>query len=115
VIVADARKVVDRLGTVAKLPVEVVPFGWETTAARLEGLGATGALRLGANGQPFRTDSGNLIVDCAFGAIEEPAALDQAIGQTIGVVESGLFIGMAQTALVAYGDGVHRLTRSATG
>lgn len=115
VIVADARKLVDRLGTVAKLPVEVVAFGWETTAARLERLGATPALRLGASGQPFRTDSGNLIVDCAFGPIDDPTALDQAIGQTIGVVETGLFIGMAWMALVADGDGVHRLTRSGAG
>jgi ribose 5-phosphate isomerase A len=114
VIVADARKLVDRLGTVAKLPIEVVPFGWETTAARLERLGATTTLRVGAHGQPLRTDSGNLILDCGFGPIAEPAALDQAIGQTVGVVETGLFIGMAEMAVVADGSGVHRLHRSTT-
>ena len=52
-------------------------------------------------GQPYRTDEGHLILDCAFGAIDRPAELEQAIGQTIGVVESGLFIGMASVALVA--------------
>ena len=60
-------------------------------------------------GQPFHTDGGNLILDCDFGLIADPAALDQAIGQTIGVVETGLFIGMASMALVADHTGVHRI------
>jgi ribose 5-phosphate isomerase A len=114
VIVADARKRVDRLGGTAKLPVEVVPFGWQTTAARLARLGANPALR-GGEAAPFRTDGGNLILDCDFGLIAEPAALDRAIGQTIGVVETGLFIGMASMALVADHTGVHRIVAPAAG
>jgi ribose 5-phosphate isomerase A len=111
VIVADAKKLVTKLGGTAPLPVEVVPFGWETTAARLGRLGTEPVLRKGRDGQPFRTDGGNLILDCAFGLIGDPAALDQAIGQTVGVVESGLFVGMADTAIVGGDDGIVRYSR----
>jgi ribose 5-phosphate isomerase A len=108
VIVADKRKLVERLGGTAKLPVEVVPFGWETTADRLARLGINPALR-GGEQSPFRTDGGNLILDCDVGQIADPAVLDRAIGQTVGVVETGLFIGMASIALVADHTGVHRI------
>ena len=111
VIVADGRKLVDRLGGTTPVPVEVVPFGWETTNERLRRLGSEPALRRGADGQPFRTDGGNLILDCAFGPIDDPARLDEAIGQTIGVVETGIFIGMAYLALVADETNVQQLTR----
>jgi ribose 5-phosphate isomerase A len=110
VIVADARKRVEQLGSTVRLPVEIVPFGWETTADRLARLDAKPVLRVTDNGAPFRTDGGNLIVDCDFGPIADPAALDLAIGQTIGVVETGLFIGMARLAVVADDAGIHRLT-----
>jgi ribose 5-phosphate isomerase A len=112
IIVADAPKLVDRLGGTAPVPVEVVPFGWETTAGRLRRLDTEPVLRLDAAGQPFRTDGGNLILDCPFGPIADPAALDQAIGQTVGVVETGLFLGMANLALVATDSGIVRLSRS---
>jgi ribose 5-phosphate isomerase A len=107
VIVGDETKLVDRLGKTS-VPVEVVTFGWEVTSERLARLGSNPVLRL-ADGQPFRTDEGHLILDCAFGAIDDPAALEQAIGQTVGVVESGLFIGMTSLALVATGTGVIEL------
>jgi ribose 5-phosphate isomerase A len=112
IIVADAPKLVDRLGGTAPVPVEIVPFGWETTSARLAKLGATPALRRTSAGEPFRTDGGNLIVDCHVGPISDPAALDQAIGQTIGVVETGLFIAMAKQAFVAVDQSVREITRS---
>jgi ribose 5-phosphate isomerase A len=112
IIVADAPKLVDRLGGTAPVPVEIVPFGWETTAARLEKLGANPALRRTQAGEPFRTDGGNLIVDCHVGPIADPAALDQSIGQTIGVVETGLFVSMAKQAFVAVDQSVREITRS---
>jgi ribose 5-phosphate isomerase A len=110
IIVADGRKLVERLGTTAVVPVEVVPFGWETTAERLRRLGAGPQPRRDAAGALFRTDSGNHILDCRFGPIADPAGLDQAIGQTVGVVETGLFIGMAAMALVADDNGIRRLS-----
>ena len=71
-----------------------------------------GHRRRDAGGQPYRTDSGNLILDCVFGPIDDPAGLDRAIGQTIGVVETGLFIGIAELALVADAAGVQRVVKS---
>ncbi len=112
VIVADDGKLVDRLGAGAPVPVEVVAFGWESTAARLAGLGARPVLRARGQaedqGEPFRTDGGNLILDCAFAPIADPAALDRALAQVVGVVETGLFVGMATLAFVASADGVRR-------
>jgi ribose 5-phosphate isomerase A len=112
VIVADSKKLVDRLGTTAPLPIEVVPFGWETTAARLRRLETEPVLRKGSDGQPFHTDGGNLILDCRFGSITDPAGLDLAIRRTIGVVETGLFIGMADTVIVGADDGIVRYSRA---
>jgi ribose 5-phosphate isomerase A len=111
VIVADEPKLVPGLGGTVPLPVEVVTFGWETTLARIAALGAKPILRAGTDGQPFRSDGGNLILDCHFGAITDPAGLERELSNTIGVVESGLFIGMATTALVATATGIVRLDR----
>jgi len=110
VIVADGRKLVERLGQTAVVPVEVVPFGWETTRERLRLLGTDPQPRRDAAGQLFCTDGGNRILDCKFASIADPAALEQAIGQIVGVVEVGLFIGMAELALVSDDNGVRRLT-----
>lgn len=111
-IIVDGAKLVDRLGTQAPVPVEVVTFGWEVTQAALEALGAGARLRLTPNGGPFVTDSGNHILDCSFGPITDPAGLEQRIGRIVGVVESGLFIGRAGPVFVADSAGVHRLDRS---
>jgi ribose 5-phosphate isomerase A len=112
VIVADEPKLVARLGETTAVPVEVVPFGWETTLARIVALGGAQVLpRRGADGQIFRTDGGNMILDCGFGPIADPEHLDEALSGIIGVVETGLFIRMANTALVATADGVLRLDR----
>ncbi len=107
VIVADDRKLVDQLGA-TWLPVEVVIFGWETTADRISALGGDPRLRVADDGTPFRTDGGNLILDCAFGLIADPSALDRSLSQTTGVIETGLFIGIASSAFVAGESGVLR-------
>ncbi len=112
VIVADASKLVDRLGARAPVPVEVVAFGWETTAARLAELGAQPRLRPDGEGA-FRTDGGNLILDCAIGLIDDAAALDRTMRAVIGVVETGLFVGMAERVLIAGAEGVRTLVRPA--
>ncbi|HET6520156.1 MAG TPA: ribose-5-phosphate isomerase RpiA [Geminicoccaceae bacterium] len=111
VIVADEGKLVGRLGERAPVPVEVVAFGWEVTARRLADLGARAARRTGADGQPFVTDGGNYILDCAFGPIEDPAGLEARLARVVGVVESGLFVGLATEAIVAGADGVQTITR----
>lgn len=111
VIVGDQGKLVDQLGT-TPVPVEVVEFGWQTTQARIEALGGMPVLRMGPNGTPFRTDGGNLILDCAFGLIADPAALETRLKATLGVIATGLFIGMARSAYVAGPDGVRVLSSS---
>ncbi|HSU05297.1 MAG TPA: ribose-5-phosphate isomerase RpiA [Acetobacteraceae bacterium] len=114
VIVADERKWVDRLGETSAIPVEVVPFGWETTAVRIERLGGEPQLRLGADGAPYCTDGGNMILDCGFGAISDPVKLDRALSMVTGVIETGLFIGMASIVFVAGDSGVRRFDAAPT-
>ncbi|HTZ78099.1 MAG TPA: ribose-5-phosphate isomerase RpiA [Stellaceae bacterium] len=111
-IIVDETKLVERLGVGTPVPVEVVAFGLEATRATLEALGARAQMRRAPGGEPFRTDGGNLILDCDFGAIADPAALERRIGSVVGVVESGLFIGRADCVFVAGADGVRRLDRS---
>jgi ribose 5-phosphate isomerase A len=113
VIIADESKRVRRLGTRAPLPVEVIPFGWTTHLAFFERLGAAQpALRRLATGEPYRTDSGNFIVDCRFpGGIKDPPALARALAKRPGIVEDGLFLKMAHVAFVAGPGGVKQLTR----
>ena len=109
VITVDGIKLVDRLGTHAPVPVEVIDFGLEATQTALEVLGADTRLRLLPGGDPFVTDSGNRILDCNFGGINDPARLDERIRSVVGVVESGLFIGRASLVFVAETTGVRRL------
>jgi ribose 5-phosphate isomerase A len=110
-IIVDERKVVHQLGSRAKVPVEVAQFGWQATARRLAKLNGNPVLRLSADNQPFVTDGGNYILDCAFGAISSPAALDRELNDVVGVVEHGLFIGVASQALVGAQEGIRVLDR----
>lgn len=106
IIIADESKLVDRLGAHFAIPVEVVQFGWQSVEGRLGSLGAKTTLRSGTDERPFVTDGGNFIVDCLFGPIEEPAALEQELNNVVGVVEHGLFLNMTARAIVAGRDGV---------
>lgn len=108
VVVADSSKLVDRLGS-GTLPVEVVPFQWRRTARRLGALGADWALRGGIEA-PFVSDNGNLIVDLTFArGIEAPEELGRALKAMSGVVDHGLFLGLATLCLVGDGAAVRRL------
>ncbi len=98
VIIAAAEKLVAQLGTRMPLPVEVIPYGWARSAQALEPLGLKPTLRAAA-GQPFVTDGGHYIVDCATGPIAEPAQLAQDIKALTGIVDHGLFIGLADAAM----------------
>ncbi|MGF1473816.1 MAG: ribose-5-phosphate isomerase RpiA [Rubrobacteraceae bacterium] len=99
VVVADSSKLVDALGE-GTLPVEVEPFGWETTVKALAGLGSEPELRM-ANQQPFVTDGGHYTVDCRFSSIPEPGALEAEIKGIPGALECGLFVGLSKAAVVA--------------
>jgi ribose 5-phosphate isomerase A len=117
VVIADASKRVETLGAFA-LPVEIDPFGARSTKRRIEavatGLGLVGqaTIRQTRRDAPFLTDGGNYIVDCAYGAIPDPEALARGLDATVGVVEHGLFIGIATSVLVASETGVETLGES---
>lgn len=106
IVVADASKLVDSLGR-DLLPVEVEPFGWESTFDALSSLNCEPHLRpLGDDSeQPFVTDGGHYTVDCRFSSITDPASLEAEIKQIPGALECGLFVGLAQKAFVAHEDG----------
>ena len=108
-VIVDSSKLVPRLGGV-RLPVEVVRFAWQATDRHLRRLGAETVLREGGDGAPFVTDNGNHILDCRL-AIDDPQGIDRAIGRIPGVVETGLFIGMATKVVVGTQDGPHILER----
>jgi ribose 5-phosphate isomerase A len=105
VIIADDTKLVEQLGSKMPVPVEVIPFGWQSTQRRLEALGCKAALREG-----FTTDGGHYILDCAFGPIADVVSLATSIDSIVGVVEHGLFLGMATQAFVASERGVTALS-----
>jgi ribose 5-phosphate isomerase A len=111
IVLADETKLVAQLGTRAPLPVEVVEFGLPLATRRLSDLGGVPTLRRRADGGPFRTDEGHVILDCRFPGIPDPAALNAAINGIPGVVEHGLFVGMATLAVVAGLAGVTTLAR----
>jgi ribose 5-phosphate isomerase A len=111
VVIADASKKVATLGAFP-LPLEVAPFGLTATRNMITALAADVGcegdikVRVLAGGKPFLTDGGNLILDCHFGRIAEPEELDEALKLIPGVVENGLFIGIADLAVIAGADGV---------
>jgi len=103
--VVDGSKIVGTLGEKAPLPVEVTAFGWEATARRLAALGGAPVLRQ-RDGAPVRTDGGNLVLDCGgFAPIRDPEGLQARIKTIAGVVETGLFLGGAEQAIVGQADG----------
>jgi ribose 5-phosphate isomerase A len=109
VVVADSSKVVPVLGKFP-LPVEVISFARTVVEKKIVSLGASPKLRLKPDGSPFLTDNGNQILDCSFGKIDDPPALALALSNTPGIVEHGLFIGLASVALVGRGDRVEELS-----
>jgi ribose 5-phosphate isomerase A len=117
VVIADDSKLVTMLGAFP-LPVEVVPFGFAATRRMVEAMatqaGCKGLItqRLAKGGGPFITDQGNFILDCAFGRIPEPEVLAYALKRVPGVVEHGLFLGVADMAIVGTSGGVQLLQRA---
>jgi ribose 5-phosphate isomerase A len=111
IVVADASKAVARLGAFP-LPVEVTPFGHTLTARRIEaalrdsGCAGSAVVLRQRGGAPFVTDGGNYILDARAGVIPDPEGLADALKRIVGVVEHGLFIGLARTAILGTAEGV---------
>jgi ribose 5-phosphate isomerase A len=111
VIVVDETKLVEKLGSKAVVPVEVVPFASDFVALRLARWGGEPELRQ-KDGQPFVSDNGNYIVDWKCGPIDDPALMEKQIKGMTGVVDSGLFCHVAQLVIVAGSGGVRKMTRN---
>lgn len=105
IVIVGPDKIVRRLGEKFLLPVEALPFGWKQVSNALESLGCQAHLRKTPAGGTFVTDNGNFILDCRFGGIGDPAALEREIDRIPGVVESGLFVGLADKLVIGYEDG----------
>lgn len=108
VVVVDASKLVPVLGAKFLLPVEVLPLGWTHTARRIAATGCTPVRRERA-GAPFVTDNGNFVLDCRYPGIPDPAGLQRWLDGIVGVVDHGLFVGMAGRVVVADAQGRVRL------
>ncbi len=106
IVVADGSKLVDSLGE-HPLPVEVEPFGWETTLQNLASLGCEPELRMDVKERknPFVTDGGHYTADCRFASIPDPAGLEREVKSIPGALECGLFVGLARAAVVSRPDG----------
>ncbi|MCH5600536.1 ribose-5-phosphate isomerase RpiA [Niabella ginsengisoli] len=98
IIVTDSSKLVHELGKF-KVPVEVIPFARAYVMRKLQAIGGIGLVRI-KDGKEYITDQGNIIIDADFGLIENPAALDEQLNQIVGVVEHGLFIGLAHKVIM---------------
>jgi ribose 5-phosphate isomerase A len=109
VIICDPSKVVPRLGK-APLPVEVLRFGWMATRSRLERLPSRARLRE-KDGAPFVSDNKNFIIDCQFRQIQDPEQLEEDINTIAGVVENGLFVGLATSVVVGKTDGTFQVLK----
>ncbi len=107
VVIVDESKVVGSLAEAPLVPIEVVPFGWSRTQAELEALGATVTQRIRRDepATAFITDGGHYILDCGFADLSDPVTLAARVKALTGVVDHGLFIGMAGLAVVGTADG----------
>jgi ribose 5-phosphate isomerase A len=110
IIMVDESKLSPRLGTRTLLPVEVLQFAWRAEERFLHELGAAPMLRL-REGQPFVTDEGNYILDCAIGPIADAPALARTLEARAAIAAHGLFIGLATTVVVARAQGASHLSR----
>jgi len=104
VVVVAPDKRVPRLGQ-ALLPVEVVRFGWRAVARSIDRLGGEAFLRRADTGATYVTDEGHYILDCRFEPVEDPSALEMDLDRIPGVVETGLFVGLAHRLVVGFPDG----------
>lgn len=110
-IVVDESKLSPRLGTRWVVPVEVLGFGWRSQARFLESCGARVSVRSQLDGEPFVTDQGNFILDCAFGEIPDPADLAAVLSARAGILAHGLFVGLATDLIVAGDAGIRHRSR----
>jgi len=113
IIIVDESKLSPQLGSRWPVPVEVLPYGWQSQARYLSSLGAEPAIRRVPDGSEFRTDQGNMILDSRFGPIADPEELAQKLASRAGIMEHGLFLNLAKDVIVAGPGGIRHLKREA--
>jgi ribose 5-phosphate isomerase A len=111
IIIVDESKLSPQLGTKWALPIEVIPFACRTEQLFLESIGGSATLRAGDNKSPYLTSQNNFILDTDFGPITDSAALVSRLNERAGIVEHGLFLGLATDVIVAAGQGIRHLSR----
>jgi ribose 5-phosphate isomerase A len=112
IIIVDESKLSPCLGTRWALPVEVIPFAAKAAENFLKSQGAAVILRLDDNGQPYQTDQNNYILDANFGEMADPNNIAASLNERAGIVEHGLFLGLASDVIVAAEDGIRHLRRN---
>jgi ribose 5-phosphate isomerase A len=115
IIIVDESKLSPQLGTLWPVPVEVLPYGWQSQARYLESLGAEVTLRQTADGSEFCTDQGNIILDSRFGPIADLEGLARKLASRAGIMEHGLFLNLADDVIVAGPGGIRHLGRKSRG
>ena len=108
VVIVDAGKLSPKLGTQFALPLEVLPFGWKSQLNFLAHLGGDVKLRVDQSGEPVLSDQGNYLLDCAFGPIEDLAELASLLAERAGILEHGLFLGLATDVCVGTDEGIQK-------
>ena len=111
IIIIDESKLVPKLGTGWALPIEVIPFAKDSAANYIESIGAKIKLRCTEDGNEFFTDQNNIILDADFGPMADPMMLADKLNQRAGIVEHGLFLGLAADVIVAGAEGIRHLHR----
>jgi ribose 5-phosphate isomerase A len=111
IIVIDESKLSFTLGTNWPLPIEVIPFGWNTQFKFLKSIGGAPQLRYTENNQPYQTDQGNYIIDCHFGPINNPVELSTLLNNRTGIVAHGLFLSLATDLIVGKQEGVEHIKK----
>ena len=111
IIIVDESKLSPQLGTHWPVPVEVLPYGWQSQARYLSSLGAEPTIRRVPDGSEFRTDQGNMILDSRFGPIADLEGLAQKLASRAGIMDHGLFLNLAQDVIVAGPRGIRHLKR----
>jgi len=112
IIIVDESKLSPRLGTRWALPVEVIPFAVKSEENFLKSIGAAVTLRTDDKGQPYQTDQNNFVLDANFGEMADPNGIATRLNERAGIVEHGLFLGLASDVLVAAEDDIRHLKRN---
>ena len=115
IVIVDYTKLVPRLGSRGPVPLEILPFASEAQVDYIRQMGGRPAQRMTSANEPFISDNGNLIYDCYFGPIADPASLDATLSARAGVIGTGLFIGMVERVIVGHDDRIDELVSPCLG